>query len=280
MEQVDSLMHKRYELTPSAAQPFPIFIESIGHHEDQEKLVRPEGFPNYHWLQTYAGEGEFILDGKKYSLPEGTGVFMLPGVPHSYYAVTELWCTQYVTFGGACIEAILGTLDLLDSAVYRWDLGGPMNTVIGQIIKHMDTSSEYSGYDASADLYHFFIQLKKHGQVNNRTSIRNQIALLQPLLMWLEIHYHNPDTSLEEMAEVLAITPRHMNTLFQHAFGLSPYSYLIRMRLRKSKEILIHQPSKTVKEVAKYVGFRDTSHFVASFRKHVGLTPERFRQMN
>lgn len=273
-------MHKRYELTPSTAQPFPIFIESIGHHEDQEKLVRPEGFRCYHWLQTFAGEGEFILDGKKYLLPKGTGILLLPGVPHTYYAITERWCTQYVTFSGTCIEAILSTLDLMESAVYRWDVNGPMQTELGHIIESMDIGPDYSSYDASADLYHFFIQLKKHGQVNNRTSIRNQIAHLQPLLRWLETNYHNPDTSLGEMAGVLAITPRHLSTLFQHAFGLSPYSYLIRMRLRKSKEMLIHQPTKTVKEVAERVGFRDVSHFVASFRKHVGLTPDRFRQMN
>ncbi|MDF2651569.1 MAG: AraC family transcriptional regulator [Paenibacillus sp.] len=82
------------------------------------------------------------------------------------------------------------------------------------------------------------------------------------------------------MAGIIAITPRHMNTLFQHAFGLSPYSYLIMMRLRKSKEVLLKQENRTVKDVAAQVGFRDTSHFVASFRKHVGLTPVRFRQMN
>ncbi len=63
---------------------------------------------------------------------------------------------------------------------------------------------------------------------------------LQPLLIWLESHYHNPDIGLEEMAGILEITPRYMNTLFQHAFGLSPYSYLIMMRLRKSKEMLLN----------------------------------------
>jgi AraC family transcriptional regulator of arabinose operon len=273
-------MHKRYELTPSTAQPFPIFIESIGHHEDQEKLIRPEGFPYYHWLQTFSGEGEFTMEGRKYRLTKGSGVLLLPGVPHSYCAVTEQWCTQYVTFGGTCVEAILSTLDLLESSIFHWDEDGPLQKELGRILANMDVGSDYSGYDASADLYHFFIQLKKHGQVNNRTSIRNQIVNLQPLLSWLETNYHNPDIGLEDMAGILKITPRHMNTLFQHAFGLSPYSYLIMMRLRKSKEILINQQNKIVKDVAERVGFRDVSHFVASFRKHVGLTPERFRQMN
>ncbi|SDO10065.1 hypothetical protein SAMN04487897_10888 [Paenibacillus sp. yr247] len=49
---------------PSTAQQFQ--IKSIGHHEDQEKLDRPQGFPYYHGLQTFAGDGEFALEGKKY----------------------------------------------------------------------------------------------------------------------------------------------------------------------------------------------------------------------
>ncbi|MNG17216.1 Bifunctional transcriptional activator/DNA repair enzyme AdaA [compost metagenome] len=82
------------------------------------------------------------------------------------------------------------------------------------------------------------------------------------------------------MAAVLGVTPRHMNTLYQHAFGLSPYAYLIMMRLRKSKEMLISNRSLAIKEIAAQVGFRDASHFIASFRKQIGFTPERFREMN
>lgn len=273
-------MHKRYELMPSTTQAFPLNIESIGHHEDQEKLIRPEGFSCYHWLQTFAGEGEFIMEGKKYRLTRGSGVLLLPSVPHSYWGITEKWCTQYITFGGTCVDSILRAIDLKESAIFRWDEESPLQTEIGRILTNVDAGSEYSGYEASADLYHFLIQLKKHGQVNNRASIRNQMVQLQPLLSWLENQYHNPDTGLEHMAEILEVTPRHMNTLFQHAFGLSPYSYLIMMRLRKSKEMLLNQQHQTVKDIAEQVGFRDASHFVASFRKHVGLTPERFRQMN
>ncbi|MEC0230877.1 AraC family transcriptional regulator [Paenibacillus alba] len=273
-------MHTRYELTPSTAQPFPIFIESIGHHEDQEKIIRPEGIPNYHWLQTYEGEGEFMMGGKKHHLTKGSGVLLLPGIPHSYWAVTDKWCTQYVTFRGDCVEAILNTLELNEPAVYRWDEQGSLELQIGRMLTSLATENDYSSYDASADLYRFFIQLKKQGQINNRISISNQMRHLQPLLDWLDVHYDNPDTGLEQMAEVLKVTPRHLNTLFQHAFGLSPYSYLIRMRLRKSKEMLLNHRQRTITDIAKGVGFRDVSHFVASFRKQIGLTPQKFRQMN
>ncbi|MBD0380758.1 AraC family transcriptional regulator [Paenibacillus sedimenti] len=273
-------MHKRFELTPSAGQPFPLFIENIGHHEDQEKLVRDEGYPCYHWLQSFSGEGEFWLEGKSFRMNRGMGVLMLPRTPHAYWAVTERWCTQYVTFGGKLADAILSTLDLHESALFRWEEYSPLQTALERMIVHAEAGAEYTGYDASSDLYHFLTTLKKHGQVNNRASITNQIMLLQPLLDWLEREYGNPDIGLENMALILGVTSRHMNTLFQHAFGLSPYSYLILLRLRKSKEMLLNHQHMTVKDVAEQVGFRDASHFVASFRKHVGLTPERFRQLN
>lgn len=273
-------MHKRFVLTPSADQAYPLFIESIGHHEDQEKMIRDDGYSCFHWLQTFSGEGELWTGGKSFRLSKGCGFLLPPGVGHAYWAVSDTWCTEYVTFGGHLAESMLNMLELHQAAFFRWEAASPLETAVGTILSYAEAGTEYTGYDASADLYRFLIMLKKHGQVNNRASLSSQLLSLQPLLDWLELNYANPDTGLEEMAGVLGVTPRRMSTLFQHAFGSSPYSYLILLRLRKSKELLLNKQSLTVKAVAELAGFRDASHFVASFRKHVGLTPEKFRQLN
>ncbi|UJF31280.1 AraC family transcriptional regulator [Paenibacillus hexagrammi] len=273
-------MHKRLLLTPSADQPYPLFIESIGHHEDQEKIIRDEGYPYYHWLQTYSGEGELWTGGKCYRLSSCCGFLLPPSAQHAYSGITDVWCTQYITFGGPLAEAILHRLGLHDASMYRWESSTTLATSIMRILAKAETGNEYTGYDASADLYAFLMALKKHGQVNNRASISKQIMYLQPLLDFLEHHFADPDLGLTRMAEVLGITPRHMNTLFHHAFDLSPYTYLILLRLRKSKELLLSSPQITVKHVAEQSGFRDASHYVSSFRRHVGLTPEKFRQLN
>ena len=277
------MRHTRLELTPSASGGFPLFIESIGHHEDQEKLVRPDGFTHFHWLQTYEGEGEFIIEDKLYRLTKGSGVLLYPGVAHTYYAVTEQWCTQYITFGGSDVEAILRTLNMQQATYFSWEEQSPLHMTITNIIEklvNMNNELFYSSYDLSADLYFFFMQLKQHGQMNNRTSIQRHIVQLQPVLDWLELHYADPDVGLEQMATVLQLTSRKMNTLFQTAFHVSPYAYLIRLRLKKSKEMLLHERELSITQIASRVGFRDVSHFVASFRKQMELTPEKFRLMN
>jgi AraC family transcriptional regulator of arabinose operon len=122
--------------------------------------------------------------------------------------------------------------------------------------------------------------LKRYGQTKNKLPLSDTMLKLQPLLDWLDESYSNPEIGLIEMSQKLFITPRYMNTLFRNTFSQSPYAYLIALRIRKSKELLLRTPHLSIKLISQAVGFRDTSHFVATFRQYVGFTPERFRELN
>ena len=49
---------------PSASD-FSLSADSIGNRWLQEPVVRPNGFPLYHWIQTERGEGLLTLEGQK-----------------------------------------------------------------------------------------------------------------------------------------------------------------------------------------------------------------------
>lgn len=61
---------------------------------------------------------------------------------------------------------------------------------------------------------------------------------------------------------------------------MSPYQYIIRIRIQKAKELLIDKDRLTVKQIAAMVGFTDDSHFVSTFRKIETVTPETYRNIN
>ncbi|MNN69036.1 HTH-type transcriptional activator RhaS [compost metagenome] len=103
---------------------------------------------------------------------------------------------------------------------------------------------------------------------------------LVPLIRWMEDHYGNPDIGLDDLADVLNVSPRHLSKLFQGTFGLSPYAYLVHLRMNKAKERLASNPDHTVSSIANETGFRDASHFVATFRRHTGMTPQQFRRLH
>lgn len=270
--------HRRYFMTPRE-EPLPLYIESIGYNGNQENVIRPAGYPCYHWLQTVKGAGEFHFAGSTVVLGEGSGILLPPNEPHEYVPSLGEWETLYITFGGSQCPAIAEALGLREAALHQWDAGSPLENYGREVLGSISSDQDLSGLEASADMYRFLILLKKHGKTGSRSSISHAVERLAPLIAFMDQHYADPDIGLEQMAAVPGITPRHLNTLFKQSFGMTAYSYFILLRIRKSKEWMTGNSKLTVKETAARVGFRDASHFVATFRRIEGVTPEQFRTL-
>lgn len=85
---------------------------------------------------------------------------------------------------------------------------------------------------------------------------------------------------LPEMSEKAQMSSQHLNTLFHDTFGISPYSFLVQLRIREAKRLLITDTSLTMKDVAKMVGFNGVSHFVSTFKRREGITPSVYRSLH
>lgn len=255
----------------------PFFMESIGYNPEQEEISRPEGHPCFHWLQTLEGEGEIHCEGHHILLPQQHGLLFFPHTPHSYQAKIKTWSTYYLTFEGAQVNSILSSLGLHHLALLHWEEASPLNKIIEQILQKIITTHDVSGLDNSLDLYSFLISLKKYGETNNHPSIHSLTERMIPLLHWMEQNYMDPNIGVKDMSSYLHLSTRHINSLFKKAFGYTPYHYLVHLRIRKSKEILLNERFLPIQDIAKRIGFRDTSHYIATFRKLEGATPEKFR---
>lgn len=270
--------HRRFVTAIAQAQTLPLYMESIGFNPAQEHIRRRNGYPLYHWLQTVEGEGEIRFHGRAEALPPGAGILLVPGNPHEYRRTADEWRTHYVTFGGAAAPGILDSLGMSASAVYRWEAHSPMAGMLAGMLDDAARSGDVFGLDASRGVYGFLLTLWKFGQLHQGSDISQSLQRIAPLLEWLDANLPDPALNLGRMSEFSGLSPRRLNTLFHQLFGLSPYAYLLQLRIRRSKELLVSRSSRTVTEIGQEVGFRDASHFVATFRRHAGETPERFRQ--
>lgn len=272
---------RRIVFAQESGQLLPITLDSMGYNPDQEKVSRPQGYHTYHWLQTAYGEGMLHFDNKKLTLTEGSGILLMPGTPHRYEALSsEAWRTYYLTFGGTSARHILDSLGMNTSLFYRWESGAPLQWMLKEMLDRHDASNDMFSLGESSDAYRFLLTLNKYGQLHNNTAISRNVDKLQPLLKWMDSHYGDPEIGLSDLASRLEVSGRYLNSLFLQTFGLSPYAYFVRLRIRKSKELLVAQPQLTVKAISQLVGFRDVSHFVATFRKQSAVTPEQFRKLH
>lgn len=86
------------------------------------------------------------------------------------------------------------------------------------------------------------------------------------------------DLSLDVLADQADLSPSHFSASFRRATGVSPYQYLLKARIERSKELLRSGDCSTT-EVALATGFSSASHFATAFRKMTSLTPSAFRRI-
>jgi AraC-like DNA-binding protein len=77
-------------------------------------------------------------------------------------------------------------------------------------------------------------------------------------------------------AERLHLSPNYLGDLIKRETGRSVQDQLQRKALALAKEAL-HDPSKTIAEVAYGLGFSHPQHFTRMFKRSVGMTPSEFR---
>ena len=274
------MKEKRIGLVPSKGKNLPYYMESIGFNPNQEKIIRPTGYPFYHWLQTEKGAGHFSINGTKLKLNKNSGILLSPNIPHAYQADEEIWQTAYFTFSGKMVQQLFNHLQIPEYAYFEWGNENILVNHLNEIYQKIEQSNDFFGIQASAEVYHFLMVINKYGKRNNHADFSLNLKKLQPLIKWLEDNVANHNIGLTEMATFLDVSPRQLNTIFQKTFEISPYAYFLNLRIRVAKQMLLENKTDTVKKISKQVGFQSTSHFVATFRKLVGFSPDYFRNLH
>lgn len=82
--------------------------------------------------------------------------------------------------------------------------------------------------------------------------------------------------SLESLAADIGVTSVHLTQCFKRAEGVPLYRYQTQLRLGRALERL--PDSDDITDLAFELGFSSHSHFTATFREKVGMTPSQFRE--
>ncbi|SRR5579871_335590 len=85
------------------------------------------------------------------------------------------------------------------------------------------------------------------------------------------------ELNLATLARSAGLSPFHFGRMFKAYTGVPPHQYLMRIRVEEAKRLL-RDSTRSVTDVCYEVGFRNLSHFIATFRARTGVTPGRYRR--
>jgi len=100
-------------------------------------------------------------------------------------------------------------------------------------------------------------------------------ALTQQFRKLLHQHYQTKQR-VQDYAELLGVTPNHLNRVVKETSSRSPARWIDGAILTEAK-LLLAQTALPMAEVAAQVGVGDPSYFARMFGKYVGMTPGEYR---
>jgi len=83
--------------------------------------------------------------------------------------------------------------------------------------------------------------------------------------------------TLEAIAQQVHLSPAYFSSLFKREQGQTLTEFLTQVRLEKAKELLRGNPSLSIYEISKQVGYEDANYFSRIFKKKMGISPIAYR---
>ena len=256
----------------------PLTFESIGQDWRQESVSRPGGYPFYHYLQTEKGTGRVETASGSFVLRENEGLLIAPFIRHSYAGTGGKWYTRFASFTGtaaSCIPQIVGSRQIIP-------VDREQGKRAAQLIR--ECVALYSQHppdekQLSVSCYTMLLTFADRSYTQKLAEEPLYQNYVLPVIKEIEMNYSLP-LSVEAMSRKIYVSPQYLSRLFRRYLNCSTYEYLTSYRIIKAKELLISQPSLEIHDIAHRTGFSDSSHFIAIFKKSVGVTPLEFRRMN
>ncbi|GGF69200.1 helix-turn-helix domain-containing protein [Wenyingzhuangia marina] len=86
--------------------------------------------------------------------------------------------------------------------------------------------------------------------------------------------------SLEELSKTVGLNIKKLKQGFKEVYGAPVFTFLLNYKLEYSKKLLIEN-LLNVNEIGNKIGYSNSSHFIAAFKRKFGVTPKQFtKQIN
>ncbi len=253
-------------------------------------LGKVHGHSYFHIVCFTKGKGYHLLDFQKKPIKKGMIYFMLPSQVHKWeisensdgyvlnfsptffdwLQINSVFLHQFPFFTG--IDRQLQTHYLSEPALEK------TIDLFEKMISILNSKQNYHHLSLANSMIELFIETANDMNFSpfistEKTQYSKTIGKFYELV---ELHFKELKLP-RNYAEILNITPNHLNTICKETAGYSTGT-IIRNRILLEAQRLLVNFNLTISEIAFELNFQDVSYFVKFFKKQTGDTPETFRK--
>lgn len=260
----------------------PLIVTSCGTYRlyTKPKLPtwRPRGRLDYQLLYIASGKAHFHFDEKEQVVTAGHMVLYRPKEPQKYiYYGDDQTEVYWVHFTGGNVKNILRSYGLTDDKrVFYCGSGLDYQNLFRTMINELQMCKENYAEMLEMYLRQIFIMLKRYFANTLETHNTHIVEEINKATIYFNEHY-SEDISIDEYAQNNHFSVSWFIRHFKQCTGSTPMQYILSKRIYNA-EILLHDSTYNVTEIAEIVGYDNPLYFSRIFKKVKGLSPSEYRK--
>jgi AraC-like DNA-binding protein len=242
----------------------------------------------YHLVLFTKGGGTHTIDFDQFKVKPYEIYFMIPGQVHSWHFEGEV-DGYIINFSDTLFRSFLFNPNYLERFSFFSGISqegvcylpvqvhAKVTRLFEEILQESTGNRDTERDMIRLLLIQLFLTIESSCGVNNKKAIPQQKQLLLKNFRRLIDQHYLSIRLPKEYADLLYVTPNHLNALCQDLLAKTA-GELIRDRILLEAKRLLTNADMTVTEIAYSLNFQDNSYFNRFFKKYVGVTPDEFRR--
>lgn len=271
----------------------PAIVKAIEKIHDTSWSMNPNRHDHYEMVYVKKGSATFVIEDAEVNLVPNSVIIIKPQKSHKFIVKTEN-CELIVLYfklkgkadGNGSHASLTDFVDYIEdeaSGAYVYLKLGKKNDifyVMNRILRERMKFQVWGDFLSCLLIMELFVLLSRTLKQEWEQSAKNRNLKLHELLNIAKEYIDNnyaKDLTLSQVAKYIYLSDSYFAHSFKDKFGISPKSYILKVRIRAAKELLENTDLK-IADIALSVGFSSQQRFNDIFRKYTEITPLKYRQ--